>query len=149
MLVRNTITPIQHVKHNAIMPALIALTATAIAACSAGTPDIPTGLEQDPLTIVHVLTESLNDQQYDGALNLFADDVWVTTASGETYTGKSSVQSWMMGHGKRRSDLCDVWLAGNTITWTVRTDDQGTLKSQAVVRDGKIQSIKWVDSGTR
>ena len=146
MLVRSTFSNAQRITSSAIMPALIALTATAVAACSSESPDVPAGFERDPLTIVRVLTDALNEQQFDGALAFFADDVAFTGEAGETSTGKSSVLTWMQTRAQQRSDLCDVWLAGDTVTWTVRTSDHGTMKSQAVLQDGKIKSFRWISS---
>lgn len=133
-----------------VMPTMVALTVSALTACGTALPKIPQEFERDPLTIVRVLNEAMNAHQFDIALDFFDDEVIFTDAAGKTANGKASVRVWMQSRSHQHSDLCDVWLSGNTITWMTRAHEDGTVrhdKIEAVLRDGKIKSMRWFELG--
>ncbi len=104
---------------------------------------MPRGFEEDPLTVVRVFNDAMNAKMIDAALGLVDDDVIFIDASGQSHNGKTSVRNWMEVQARQneKSEFVDLWISGNTVTWTVRIHSGDSIqmeKSEAVVLRGKI-----------
>ena len=125
---------------------VIVMTLIADSSCTAGI-IMPKGYEEDPLTVVRVFSDALNAKMIDTALGLVDDEVVFIDATGQARNGKTSVRNWMETQARQNenSELVDLWIAGNTVTWTARIhagDSIGMGKSEALVLRGKIKSLK-------
>jgi len=132
---------------NPAMTVVLILMAIALTACSSPL-SMPDGFPQDPLVMVRVLNETMNSQQFSVAQSIFADDITFINSDGKTYTGKTAAREWMQTRYHPPSEVSDIWLTGETIAWRVRIRENGVVrhaKSEAVMRDGKIQSLRWFE----
>ena len=141
--------PLSRSLRDAIMLVLVALAVSAVSACAPKSANFENRSEQDPLTTVRVLIDALNTRQLSVASGVLAEDVVFIDSRGETQTGKASLNNWMQARSAEPSELCDIWLSGEKIAWTERMGDRGNsrlVKNEAVVRGGKIKSLKWIEN---
>lgn len=109
--------------------------------------EMPHGFEEDPLTVVRIFNDNVNAKMIDGALGLVDDNVIFIDATGQAHDGKAFVRNWMQAEVQEndKSEISDLWISGNTVTWTARISSGDPLEletSEAVVQNGKIKSLK-------
>lgn len=128
------------------MTAVIVATMAAVSACTAKT-EIPPGFENDPLTVIRVFDNDVDAGLVDAALDLIDDNVEFIDQTGQAFSGKSQVRSWLQQQTKEddKSELCDLWLSGDKVVWTERVligEAVSTAKREAIVERGKIKLLK-------
>jgi hypothetical protein len=137
----------------AIRSGVTAVIVTTLMAVSTHTAklEIPEGFAGDPLTVVRVFNDTLNSKMIDAGLGLVDDNVLFIDATGQAHYGKSFVRSWMQSQvwQNDQSEISDLWISTDTVTWTARIhsgDSRQLAKSEAVIRGGKIVSLKALRS---
>ena len=104
----------------------------------------------DPLEVVRVLHSSINSNDANALLDLFAEDA-VVTVDGSVFEGKDAIRYWVL-HSKRMSGLhlrlIDSQVAGEKVFWYDLADNgpgiqdrSYVLRWMAVVQKGKIKSL--------
>jgi hypothetical protein len=128
---------------------VIVVIVMALAVVTARTAEIemPEGFEEDPLTVVRVFNDARNAKMIDPSLSLIDDDVEFVDQSGQAFSGKTPIRKWLQERARQedQSELCDLWVSGDTVVWTERVLDDGAVhmtKSAAVVERGKIKSLQ-------
>lgn len=103
----------------------------------------------DPLTLLRMFCDFLRAGQIDAAVNLLADDVVLIETTGQSTAGKDAVRAWLSRLDFDEVELCDIWLYGNQIAWTVRVyhaDAEKIGSGRALIENGKIQwlvEVSW------
>src|SRR5262249_31804117 len=107
----------------------------------------------DPLTVVTIFNAALNTHDGAGALALLADDAVVKTPSGNVYSGKQQITTYVHGRFAQgcfaEVDSQQIQVSGNQVTWrgkvwlnAWRQLGIAPLESiaMATVQNGKISS---------
>lgn len=137
-----------------LMIVIVVLTTTAVSACADAPGEIvdekpATPATADPLTLLRMFCDFLRAGQIDAAVNLLADDVVLIESNGQAMIGKESVRAWLSRLDFDQVELCDIWLYGNQIAWTVRVyqaDAEKIGSGRALIENGKIQwlvEVSW------
>jgi SnoaL-like domain len=120
----------------------------------------------DPAAVITAYEMARNRRDVDTALSYFADDAVINQRS-TTFTGKDEVRKFLDGVAARARFIVisDRRVTGNHVSWTERSgsanDQQSrpgfsggmanpsgfTVNVEAVVQDGKIQSLSYVFGG--
>jgi hypothetical protein len=106
-----------------------------------------------PGAVIYGYEYALGQQDINGAVGQFADDAVVTLQDARTRSlrGPDQIREFLMGAGFQGAPVLtsNRHVDGSAVTWTERTERPGEVLSgsdltvQAVVRDGKIQSIVY------
>ena len=132
------------------MIALLIATALMLVACI-GPALIPSDAPpMDPLSLVDVFHQTINSDNADALLVLFADEA-VVIDNGSVIEGKELIRDWAL-HSQRmaglRLTMLKSELDGEKVIWLDRAyKEQETghssylLQWEAIIRDGKIQSL--------
>jgi hypothetical protein len=107
-------------------------------------PDAESIALNDPLQVTMKFWTLLKAQQIEQAGNLLADNVLFTNSSGQVIASRIMARNVLRRYDFKAADLCDVWIKGDMVIWTVRVSTNGVVTHQSgwtIVSAGKIQVL--------
>jgi len=104
----------------------------------------------DPALVIQDFYTAIEHKDISAAMSFIADNAVFRAAPKGVYNGEQAVREWVQDQidNYPESELSEVHVAGNKVTWHVELFKDGVLVSrpngQAVVNGGKIESLLYL-----
>lgn len=100
-----------------------------------------------PAAVVQTFETAFNNANVDAALDTFADNATLRPSSGDVYSGKGLIRSWITARTQvdkiRYDKVGDYKVDGNKVSWEVKPSTGANLLANATVENGKITLLTY------